>query len=121
ATQRITLFIEQNKKFIMEHVQRSENSVATFDLWESLEHACNRVMHFGLELAPVRWMMDVPKNATTTSSQYCVQHVEYLRINTAKFLFAGANWLAGNIGWFGTGAANFFKTTMDLISGLGDF
>eukprot|EP01080_Neovahlkampfia_damariscottae_P010259 gene10259-2678_t len=114
ARNSIENFIEQNKIFLME-----SNSTET-KMEKILFSGCSVISNALFNEYYTGEFIQRKFNATSGDS-FCDNRIHYLRSNLSHFLIELANLLASNIGWFGSGLTNFFKTSLDVINRIGDF
>ncbi len=141
--EQITYIVDQNKAFLVQKVQNVTNPVKNIttasnatdleipstDMWHISETYCDVAVGASLQYYKyyrkfVSNFMDVETltndDIQKLGHKFCNQNINHVRDNMYQWGMEILNWFAGNVSWFGTGLTTFFKTTLDVINGLGD-
>jgi predicted PurR-regulated permease PerM len=133
-------FVDQNKDFFVQKVQNVTTvqnisnstqiqSRENPDMWHITETYCDAAVTVALQY--YKYYKKFISNFVDTQTldyeeihdlghRFCTQNITHVRDNMYQWGMEIVNWLAANVGWFGSGLTNFFKTTLDMINSLGD-
>lgn len=91
------------------------NSNSTLDIWNTGTKIC----HFFVGFATKNSYFSFIK--LKTEKEYCDDNILFLRSNIEEIGMNVATWLGSHVGLIGMGFTNFFKSTYDFISSVGEF
>lgn len=136
----VSEFVEQNKELIMQTFRNTSrtgaNSTAlepfayqhharSIDVWTRIEAHCNTTL--SIAIGPIEFV----KQLVTANSSYaklhemqkyiCFEQLHYVKENLGNIAMNAASWFGMNIGLFGSGLTNFFRTSIDVLANLSDF
>lgn len=150
ATTFVKNFVDQNKNFIVQKVQNvtleamerngtlplndtqisaPAGQSAANDMWYLTETYCDGAVMVALQYYKYykRFISTFVDTQTLTNDEirtmgqrFCHNNVSHARNNIYQWTMEVFNLLASNVGWFGMGVTNFFKTTFEMINSLGD-
>jgi predicted PurR-regulated permease PerM len=103
-------FVEIHKsKFLI-------SNSSSFDIWNSGTKMCHFFVGFVTRNHYLKHFVKLRSEV-----EYCDENIQYLKTNIEEISMMLAQWLAGHVGIIGFTMTNFFKSTFDFLSSVGDF